>query len=467
MKLLKSLFLLSISLILITLFPKIGFSEIDYTGYVKSGGSQFSGTGYFKFAIVNSDGSTTYWSNDGTSIAGSEPTAAVSRTVTNGVFNVILGDTDITNMTVITQSVFADNNTTYLRVWFNDGTSGSEQLSPDKQIVLSPYSYVANNVEGVSGTVVGTTDTQTLTNKTLTAATLGGTSTLNGDLATDRWKDRDNNTFIGVDVAGAGNLSSTNGTNNTFLGYRTGYSITEGQNNTALGYQALYSNTTAYSNTAVGADTLGLNQSGHFNTAMGEGALANSTASSNTATGYRSLYSNTIGGSNTGIGVLAINNNQTGSFNTAVGSSAGQGSSSNSFAENCLFGYRAGYTLSTGSNNIIIGSQAGDEITSGATNIIIGYDNDAPSATANNQLDIGDTIYGDLSAGSISLGATSPDGSAILDLTSTTKGLLLPRMTTPQRNAISSPVSGLLIYNTTTNKLNVYTASSWEAVTSS
>ena len=45
----------------------------------------------------------------------------------------------------------------------------------------------------------------------------------------------------------------------------------------------------------------------------------------------------------------------------------------------------------------------------------------------------------------------------------TTKGFLPPRMTTTQRDAISSPATGLTIYNTTTNALNVYNGSSWVA----
>ena len=55
--------------------------------------------------------------------------------------------------------------------------------------------------------------------------------------------------------------------------------------------------------------------------------------------------------------------------------------------------------------------------------------------------------------------------SAMLEVQSTTKGFLPPKMTTTQRNAISSPAAGLMIYNTTTNKLNVYTTA-WEAITS-
>lgn len=45
-------------------------------------------------------------------------------------------------------------------------------------------------------------------------------------------------------------------------------------------------------------------------------------------------------------------------------------------------------------------------------------------------------------------------------------GTALPKMTTAQRDALTSPPAGLLIYNTTTNKLNVRVAAAWEVVTS-
>ena len=68
-------------------------------------------------------------------------------------------------------------------------------------------------------------------------------------------------------------------------------------------------------------------------------------------------------------------------------------------------------------------------------------------------------------AGSFAVGTATPSAKALVDLTSTTKGFLPPRMTTAQRDAITSVPAGLMIYNTTTNKLNVYTTA-WEAVTS-
>ncbi len=43
---------------------------------------------------------------------------------------------------------------------------------------------------------------------------------------------------------------------------------------------------------------------------------------------------------------------------------------------------------------------------------------------------------------------------------------LLPRMTTIQKNALASPIKGFIVFDTTSNKLSVYTGSVWETVTS-
>lgn len=58
----------------------------------------------------------------------------------------------------------------------------------------------------------------------------------------------------------------------------------------------------------------------------------------------------------------------------------------------------------------------------------------------------------------------SGDASSILDVSSTNKGFLAPRMTTAQRNAIASPANGLIIYNTTCNDINYYNGSQWIAM---
>lgn len=75
---------------------------------------------------------------------------------------------------------------------------------------------------------------------------------------------------------------------------------------------------------------------------------------------------------------------------------------------------------------------------------------------------IGDSVITD-NGTSVGINNTSPSASALLDLTSTARGFLPPRMTTTQRDLIASPAAGLVIYNTTTSALNVFT-SSWGAI---
>jgi len=56
-----------------------------------------------------------------------------------------------------------------------------------------------------------------------------------------------------------------------------------------------------------------------------------------------------------------------------------------------------------------------------------------------------------INAQSVGIGTNSPGSSAMLDVSSTTKGLLVPRMTSAQRSAIVSPANGLMVYDITTN----------------
>jgi len=67
--------------------------------------------------------------------------------------------------------------------------------------------------------------------------------------------------------------------------------------------------------------------------------------------------------------------------------------------------------------------------------------------------------------GNVGVGG-APAASAALTVTSTTQGLLFPRMTEAERDAIAAPAAGLVIYNTTTNKLNLRVAAAWEVITS-
>ena len=79
--------------------------------------------------------------------------------------------------------------------------------------------------------------------------------------------------------------------------------------------------------------------------------------------------------------------------------------------------------------------------------------NDFGNLVINGQVRIGDTA--------------APTASTILDLnTTTTKAVLFPKMTTTQKNAIVTPLSGMVIFDTTLNKLCVRGASAWETINS-
>lgn len=125
---------------------------INYQGKVSVNGTNFNGSGLFKFALVNGGGNVSLWSNDGTSVGGSEPASVVSIAVAGGLFTVLLGDTSLNNMTPIPASVFTGSDVR-LRIWFNDGAHGSSLLKPDQRVAAVGYAMLANNVP--DGTITG------------------------------------------------------------------------------------------------------------------------------------------------------------------------------------------------------------------------------------------------------------------------------------------------------------------------
>jgi hypothetical protein len=64
-------------------------------------------------------------------------------------------------------------------------------------------------------------------------------------------------------------------------------------------------------------------------------------------------------------------------------------------------------------------------------------------------------------SGSVGIGTTTPNPSAALDIQSTTKGVLVPRLSSVQRNAIASPAAGLLVYDVTTESFWFKSSGNW------
>ena len=119
--------------------------QMNYQGVVKQSSVAYQGTGYFKFAMGDSGGTTNYWANDGTSEG--EPGTNVQVNVTNGFFHLALGN----NMTNIPVEVFTDNADVYLRVWFAEFLAGPySTLGGAQQIRPVPMAINAEMLEGYS-----------------------------------------------------------------------------------------------------------------------------------------------------------------------------------------------------------------------------------------------------------------------------------------------------------------------------
>jgi len=119
---------------------------IQYQGRVTSNGTNFTGYGEFKFAIIETAVTgDSLWSNDGTSVMGGEPNKSVTVPVQDGLFIVGLGDTALGNMMTIPASIFSYQNVN-LRIWFSDGVGPYAALSPDQPITSVGFAMMAERV---------------------------------------------------------------------------------------------------------------------------------------------------------------------------------------------------------------------------------------------------------------------------------------------------------------------------------
>jgi hypothetical protein len=217
---------------------------------------------------------------------------------------------------------------------------------------------------------------------------------------------------------------------------------TTGTLNTALGSTALTANTTGYNNIAIGSGALTTNTSGYQNVGIGTGALAVSNGQANVAIGSYSLVANTSGPNNTGVGYQSLGANTTGQQSVGLG-------------------YQALVGNTTGSNNVGVGYHTLTVNTTGSNNMALGYNANVGSAALTNATAIGAGAVANLSNSivlgngsvNVGVGTSSPNASALLDLTSTTQGLLPPRIALTATNSASplaANVAGMILYNTAT-----------------
>ena len=300
--------------------------------------------------------------------------------------------------------------------------------------------------------------------------------------------DGGNSVYIGTD-AGSGDDATDN--RNVGIGYRAGWKITTGYDNTIIGYSALSISLGANNNTVIGKQAMELSTAPYNSVAIGLNAMRSGTfGGNNVAVGNEALMNYAGGSTNVAIGGGALRD-MTNSNNTAVGVDAGRyaasGGNNTGGSTSVYIGRNARPSGNYQYNQIVIGENAigvGNNSTtignsSTNTTAIYGYlglGTTSPSqklhvvgnaivtgnATIQNGLDVsGDTVM----TGKVSVTAVGPqETSAALEVTSTTQGFLPPRMGNTDRDNISSPATGLMIFNTDSVTVEVFDGGGWKSL---
>ena len=329
----------------------------------------------------------------------------------------------------------------------------------------------------------------------------GNNNTANGSFALYSNNTGSNNVGTGMqslyyNQAGSNNAATgynalqfnVSGSNNTASGTQSLLNNNSGDNNTAIGIGAMQSNISGSSNVAMGINALYLNTNKNNLVAIGDSALYQNGSAAvgaaeaiqNTGVGSKVLYNTILGSGNTAMGFQALFNNANGNNNTAAGFKAdvitANLSNATAIGANAKAGLSNSLILGDSTNNVKVGIGTGYPTTAklvikttpGATGIdLASSDGYAEMRVIRNTLNSGDhDLYFNLLAPSpsslhmfsngietmtikntsVGIGTGNPVSTAALEISSTAKGFLPPRMSYAQRDAIASPATGLIIW---------------------
>lgn len=290
-------------------------------------------------------------------------------------------------------------------------------------------------------------------------------NTFGGELAGSSNTTGNSNSFFGQ---AAGNVNSS-GDHNSFFGRATGSGNTTGSFNSFYGRSAAYANTSGNYNTAIGNSSLTTNTTGTQNTALGYNANVNTDALTNaTAVG-----ANTRVDCNNCLVLGSVNgiNGATSGVNVGIGTTSPltklhvfNGASGNPTPQGpfVVEGNGNSYINVLSPNVNETGVLFGNASNAASGGIVYNNASTPNGFQFRNNGNLTRMIIDN--TGNVGIGTSIPSATAALDVSSTTKGFLPPRMTSAQRNAISNPEAGLMIWCSTctaTGELNVYNGIAW------
>lgn len=451
----------------VTVTKSNGVATVSATG---GGGGGISGiTQYIpKFnSSTTIDTSGLYWSTDGNlGIGTTSPTARLDIKGTAATDSVYVGPELLTTGT----------GTGWSGTSFSTGythTTGTTALTANSlTITAGTYYMVTVTVTGRSSgtctaTVGGLTTGSINTNTTVTVEgfatttanfSVATTSTFNGTVTASMkvmYMMRPAISIKNADGSINNEIRTTKSNTNLVIGKDAGaylgYNTTSGINNTVLGNLALGRNFATNEAVAIGGNAL--RSGGNRSVAIGYGSSSGSSGQNNVIIGYNSASS--IG--NSGSCVII------GSSATGISTNNNQiviGSSTTGLGTNTTYIGNSSTTRTVLAGSLVMGSTTATASarthTIGSGNVAGTYSLWATNNT-NSATEPGLCVGDDLKVG---IRTNSIDAGAALEVDGTTGGILFPRLTTTQRDALT-PVNGLMIYNTTTSKFQGYAGGAW------
>lgn len=343
---------------------------VPYQGRVAVDGTNFTGTGQFKFAIYEQTPGDTasaalLWTNAAGATSGTvaEPASSVSLPVTNGLYGAGLGDTALANMAALPVSLApATSKRAFVRVWFDDGTHGFQAITPDLELRAAPFAREAANTASLGG-VAFANFVRTDTANVFTAVdgvTITGTGPSADTPATGAT----------VPVSGAGTrMEFLPGYSAFRAGTVTGSqwdAVNIGLNSTALGYNTVAN---GYRSTAIGSETTA---SGSSSVAVGNHSIAG--ARSSTALGF---YTTASGFGSTALGCATT---ASGDVSTALGyttTASGEGATALGYTTTASGRYATALGASTTASGDWATTSGHNTTASGVCSTAMGHSNEA------------------------------------------------------------------------------------------